>query len=188
MRLARRTGQQYYQTYAQQLVKAYSDDITQRPYICSYLICGLLEMFAGEQSNNKWCSEGNINISSSCETEKDNYEITLKIKINDGWHLNQLQDVNNNPVPVKIKSNNGLKITNIIYPEPIEKTLGFQTEPVNVYENEIKISFTLTNKTKDTLTYPDNLLKFKLELQACDDQKCIAPEVFSLLVLPGQDF
>ncbi len=182
VRLARRTGQQHYQSYAQQLIKAYADDITQRPYICSYLICGLLEMFAGEQSNKKWCSEGNIHISSSCVTNKDNYEIILEIKINKAWHLNQLQDENNNPVPVKIEIKNNLKIANFIYPKPLEKKLGFQTEPVNVYEDKINISFTLTKGTKGTLIFPDNLLNLKLELQACDDQKCLAPETVNLII------
>ncbi|MCZ6804561.1 MAG: thioredoxin domain-containing protein [Proteobacteria bacterium] len=182
VRLARRTGQQHYQSYAQQLVKAYADDITQRPYICCYLICGLLEMSAGEQSGNKWCSEGNIHISSSCVTNKDNYEIILEIIINKAWHLNQLQDGNNNPVPVKIEIKNNLKIANFIYPKPLEKKLGFQTEPVNVYEDKINISFTLTKGTKGTLIFPDNLLNLKLELQACDDRKCLAPETVNLII------
>ncbi len=182
VRLASRTGKQQYKTYAQQLVRTYSDDITQRPYICSYLICGLLEMFTGEQSANKWCAEGNIHISSSYLRKKDKYKITLTIKIKDGWHLNQVQDESNNPVPVKIESNLGLKIINVIYPEPISKTLGFQTKPANIYENEIQITFNIMKENKETLNFPENLLKFKLELQACDDNKCLAPETVSLLV------
>lgn len=69
-RLARRTGKQHYRTYAQQLVMAYSDDITQRPYICSYLMCGLLEMLSGEQSRQQWCAEGNVHIDLHSKKER----------------------------------------------------------------------------------------------------------------------
>ena len=179
VRLTRRTGNQHYQTYAQQLIRAYSNDITQRPYMCSYLMCGLLEMFSGEQSNQQWCAEGNINISSTCKTIKNTHEISLTIKINQGWHLNQIQDENNNPVPISIVNTNELSITDICYPEPISKTLGFQTEPVDVYEHEIQIKF---NVTKETENFPDNLLKLKLGLQACDDQKCLTPEYVNLII------
>lgn len=182
VRLARRTGQQHYQTYAQQLVKAYSDDITQRPYICSYLICGLLEMFAGEQSNAQWCADGNIHIASELETENNNDKVTLHINIIEGWHLNQIQNGNNDSVPITIECMNDCNISNITYPEPISKTLGFQTEPVNVYEGTILVTFEVLNDKNNKPDFPDNLLKLKLGLQACDDHKCLAPENVNLVI------
>ena len=142
VRLARRTGKQHYQNYAQQLIRAYSDDITQRPYSCSYLICGLLEMFTGEQSNTQWCAEGNIHIAATSEKNNVDYNITLKINIKDSWHINQIQDNNTNAVPVKIQTVGDTNISNIQYPEAISKSLGFQSENVNVYEDEIQIKGT----------------------------------------------
>ena len=64
----------------------------------------------------------------------------------------------------------------------IEMKQDAQTEAVNVYEDEIKTSFLVRKETKDTLTFPDNLLKLKLELQACDDQKCLAKETVNLMI------
>lgn len=183
VRLARRTGSTRYQTYAQKLVQAYADDITQRPYICSYLICGLLEMHAGEQANMQWCAEGNIHIASKVEKEKD--KITLDINIDKGWHLNQIQNNDSNPVPITIESRSDWNINNIVYPEPITKTLGFQTEAVNIYEESIRITFNVSNDKNEKNDFPANLLKLKLGLQACDDQKCLAPEnVNCTIIIP----
>ncbi len=180
--LTHRTSSQHYQTYAQQLIRAWSNDITQRPYICSYLICGLLEMFIGEQTSQLWCAEGNVFISSSVKTGKDNFHIALTIKTDDDWHLNQINDENDNAVPLSIETTNDWETSNIVYPKPVSKTLGFQTEPVNVYENLFTVSFNVSKNNNDKLAFPNNLLKLKLGLQACNNQKCLAPEQSYLLI------
>jgi uncharacterized protein len=178
VRLTNRTGSQHYQTYAQQLIRAYSDDITQRPYICSYLICGLLEMLDGEQSDNQWCAEGSIHVSTITSKEDNQYKITLSINTNDDWHLNQISDENNTLLPTIIEANGEWKISEFHYPESVIKPLSFQTEAINVYEGNIKITFIVSGK--NILAFPDNLLKLTLQLQACNNEKCLAPEVVKL--------
>lgn len=185
LRLARRTGTQRYQAYAQQLILAYSDDITQRPYICSYMMCGLLEMFAGEQTSQKWCAEGNIHIAASYEMEENKIQLKLVTNINDGWHLNQIQDKDNNAGPITIETDNDWSLSNITYPEPINKILGFQEQAVNVYEDKVLVALELPIN-KD-LIFPDNILRIKLTLQACDNQKCLAPEKLSLIIPLNKD-
>lgn len=156
VRLTKRTGSQHFQTYAQQLIRAYSDDITQRPYICSYLICGLIEMLSGEQSSKQWCAEGNIYISTAVSKKDNQYKIILSIKINKDWHLNPISDENNIPSPLKIETSGEWIISDIQYPEPATKTLGFQTEPVNVYSGNINLTLFVSSKNQ-----PDsNKLKF----------------------------
>ncbi len=178
VRLTKRTGSQHYQTYAQQLISAYSDDITQRPYICSYLICGLLDMFDGEQSDSQWCAEGNIHVSTTTSKEDNQYKVILSININDDWHLNQTTDDNNTLLPIIIEANNEWEMSEFHYPEPVIKTLGFQTESISVYEGNIKISFIVSGKNEPV--FPENLLKLKLQLQACNNDKCLAPEFIKL--------
>lgn len=173
IRLSRRTGLQHFQTYAQQLIRAYSDDITQRPYICSYLICGLLEMFAGEQTDSQWCADGNIHISASVDKE-DLYKINLSIDINNEWHLNQLRDDNDAALPVIIETKDNDNVSNIICKDAVSRTLDFQDESLDVYEGKINIHLDYTS-TKE-LIFPDNILKLKLKLQACNNEKCLAPE------------
>lgn len=188
LRLAKRTGREQYQTTAQQLIAAYSHDITQRPYICSYLICGMLEMFAGEQTNQQWCADGNIHISAKCNKNDENYKLVLTIKMDEGWHLNQIvdstdKDNTDNKAPVLINVNDGWIIENTNYPEPISETLGFETTPVEVYESTIEITANLTRDKQKQLTFPQNLLKLQLRIQACDEQKCLAPENISCTII-----
>tara|TARA_R110002072_G_scaffold55372_6_gene144440 strand:+ start:13621 stop:15939 length:2319 start_codon:yes stop_codon:yes gene_type:complete len=180
-RLARRTGAKQYQATAQQLIMAYSHDITQRPYICSYMMCGMLEMFVGEQSHQQWCADGNIHISASCNKVKDNYKLVITITIAEEWHLNQVPDGFGNDVPVSVQAIKGWTIDHILYPAFITKTLGFQTEPVDVFEGTIQITADLSNENKP-LTFPKNLLKLKLGLQVCNEQECLAPESVNCVI------
>ncbi len=175
VRLTKRTGNQYYRTYAQQLIRSYSDDITQRPYICSYLICGLLEMLVGEQSNKQWCAEGNIHISAISSKDDKQNKITLVIKINNDWHLNQIND---EAVPLKIETDMNWSISDIQYPQATTKILGFQSDAVTVYEDEVKIEFIAS--LNDSVRFTNKLLKLHLQLQACNNEKCLSPETVTL--------
>jgi len=174
VRLTKRTGMQHYRTYAQQLIRAYSDDITQRPYICSYLVCGLLEMFVGEQSDKQWCADGNIHISATTTKQDKQYKIALSIKTNNDWHLNQIINEDGAAIPLKIEVETDWMISNMSYPDAITKTLAFQKEVVDVYQGKLKIELTVSanNKTR----FQNNLLKLKLQLQACNNEKCLSPE------------
>lgn len=178
VRLYKRTGKQHYQTYAQQLIRAFSDDITQRPYICSYLICGLLEMFSGEQSNQQWCADGNIYVSGKTTKQNEQVKIELTLLVNESWHLNRLSD----STPLTIAAENGWTINEINCPSPVKKTFAFQTEPLDVFEGDLKVELTVKNDQLDlnNLAFPDNLLKLKLKLQACNHEKCLAAENVSL--------
>jgi uncharacterized protein len=180
VRLYKRTGNQHYYSYAQQLIRAYSDDITQRPYICSYLICGLLEMLVCEQSNQQWCAEGNIHVSASSIKKEKQSEILLIIKTNNDWHLNHIQD-ELNTAPVKIEIEDGRDIFDLSYPDAKTKTFDFQAETLDVYEGTIEIKFRIA--CENELKFPDNLIKLKLQLQACNNEKCLAPETVMLNVI-----
>ena len=183
VRLAHRTDLHQYQTTAQQLIRTWSNDITQRPYICSYLICGLLEMLVGEQSAQQWSAEGNIFIDASSNKQEKDHVVTLDIKLNNDWHLNQQTDQNKNLVPVIIEPINNWQIQKVDYPEAVIKNLDFQSDAVNVYEGNIKISFHVINKQHNEIRFPDNLLKLRLTLQACNNEKCLTPENINLVIL-----
>jgi uncharacterized protein len=183
LRLAKRTGDKRYQSTAQQLIMAYSHDITQRPYICSYLMCGMLEMFAGEQSNQQWCADGNIHISAACNKVNDDYKLILTITIAKEWHLNQVKDSFDNNVPVSVQAIEGWTIDHILYPATITKTLGFQSEPLDVFEGSIQVVADLSKDNNEPPVFPQNLIKLKLAIQACDDHKCLAPEKITCVVL-----
>ncbi len=181
-RLEKRTGKQHYQTYAQQLILAYADDITQRPYSCSYFMCGLLETFAGEQSSQQWCTDGHIRITAKCDQENNNYRVILNIAIDQGWHLNQIQAPDNSPVPLSITTATGWILAKIVYPQAVSKTLGFQAVPVNVYAGTINITFELSRLNNDRIAFAERILKLRLELQACNTYKCLTPEVVTCVI------
>ena len=84
-------------------------------------------MFTGEQSDTQWCAEGNIHVVATSKKTNDGYDITLNININNGWHITQIQNIDDT-VPIKIEMASNTQLTNFKYPDPISKSLGFQSE------------------------------------------------------------
>ena len=178
-RLARRTGDRQYYSTAQQLIVVYSHDITQRPYICSYLMCGMLEMFVGEQSHQQWCANGNLHIGHALN--KIIKDVINRSQSMLGKNANYVPDEFNLAVPVSVQAIKGWTIDHILYPAFITKIVRFKKEPVNIFEGTIQIIANLSNDSNE-ITFPKNLLKLKLGLQACDEQTCLASENVSCVI------
>jgi len=72
-----------------------------------------------------------------------------------------------------IKTASGWHSASVSYPEPIFKTLGFQSGALALYEGQARISMNL-RRTDATLAMP--LVPVEIQLQACDDRVCLPPE------------
>ncbi len=180
-RLYRRAGLQKYDTYAKQLIRAYSDDITQRPYISSYMMDGLLELLAGEQSNRQFCSDGNVCIEAAVTGLESGYSVTLSVQLNDGWYLNQFPDTGK-PVPIHIETIGQQKISDASYPQAVTKQLDYQKEPAKVYTDSFEITLKIAAKDLTEIQFPGSLVKLKISLQACNQEKCLAQEDVQLVI------
>ncbi len=168
-RLWRRTGDTNYQHYGQQLVQAFSDDISQRPYSSAYMIKGLLELLAGEQQSYCWAGNGKVFIN-ACAMEQDEYYLlSIDININEGNYLNLQED---SELPVLLETERGWHVEDIEYPDTVEKQVQYQIETKKVYEGNI----TINAKLRAIDTNKLNICKLKLTLQACDTTHCLAQE------------
>lgn len=180
-RLSRRCGQHKYQTYSRQLIRAFSDDITQRPYISSYMMGGLLELLAGEQDNQQWCCDGQLMIQAHAEAENDSITITITVDSDHAWHLNAQAADNDETVPFQLEVPEDWLVLGKHLPGVIEQQVAYQDEPARVYPGRIKAQLKLERKEQERQQSSLPFIRLGITLQACTHERCLAPEKIVLL-------
>lgn len=96
-----------------------------------------------------------------------NYE--LQVKLDTGWHINS-----NTPNQASLLATQVVSNSNVLeaqYPEPSNKTLGFDPNPLSLFTGEFSIGVDLLLEES-----------VALKLQACNERLCLMPEkiVFNL--------
>ena len=98
------------------------------------------------------------------------------VQIQDGWHINAHEGLLDFLIPASLsleKNSYGTLTQNVIYPAGIKKSLAGLTQPFSVYEKAV--TFYADIQLSDSLKPGEWKLPFKLQVQACNDQSCLAP-------------
>jgi uncharacterized protein YyaL (SSP411 family) len=97
---------------------------------------------------------------------------TIAVQLDPGWHVNSHAPIQDYLRPTRVTTNTHTDMhTNVHYPEAKTISLDFQQEPLSVYEGDFAISITSEN-----CTGTDRDLVLDIELQACTDKICLAPQ------------
>lgn len=104
------------------------------------------------------------------------FQIAVQIKIKDGWHINGRDGLPEGFIPLDVSL---AKFTNLELAGPIQypagnlKTLGGETKPFPVYENEARVIIPVRLRGAPKPMILDEGLVLKV--QACNDQFCLRP-------------
>ncbi len=186
VRLWRRSGKQAYLQYAQELVRSFSDAITQRPYSSSYMIDGLLELLAGEQDNRQWCGEGNIFVQCTSRSQEDSLMININLDCRDNWYLNALTGDNNEHAPITVALPEQWEITVLDFPDAQEKHVDYQDTPALLYPGSTTIRLCLVNNADSNKKVMPGFVRLNIALQACTTDRCAATEKIGLIAYTRQ--
>jgi thiol:disulfide interchange protein DsbD len=120
--------------------------------------------------------------------KQESSPILVEITIQDGWHINSDQPLEDFLIPTKIKfdDRSGVSFGRIQYLEPELKKFSFSDTKMEVYEGRIYVLTTITISP----TFEDSELKLsgKLFYQACNDMSCLPPaEYYFASLLPVTD-
>ena len=91
------------------------------------------------------------------------------------------------PTVLTVETPAGVRVTNLVYPEPSDFTLEGETEPLAVFDNE----FVVGAELQLDVSVPAGNLKIpgRLRYQACDDKVCFQPRTerfeWEVRVLPA---
>jgi thiol:disulfide interchange protein DsbD len=107
--------------------------------------------------------------------KQKSFPILIEINIQEGWHINSDQPLEDYLIPTKIKfdERSGISFGRIQYLEPELKKLSFSDTKMAVYEGRIYARTTIT--ISPTIEDSEIKLSGKLYYQACNDKSCLAP-------------
>jgi uncharacterized protein YyaL (SSP411 family) len=181
-RLARRPGSKddFFTTDARAgaLLSAFAQAINQSPSAFTYLLRAAQVKTNGEFGALQYAAHGGVKINARTASGK----LIVEIKIRSGWHINAHEPLSKNLIPTSLTEDTEPSIwslTDISYPQPITKKLGFQSEKLALYEGGVRLTARLQQNESVPVLPP---LRIKLQLQACDEKVCLPPESLVLQV------
>ncbi len=161
-------------TYAQPLLNAFATEINQYPLSYGSFVVGFRQQQQGELDSMAYSHTGKVRTQ---VLQLDEQHLRIRIDLPEHWHINAHQPRQSGLVGTQVKSiGDHWSLSEIHYPEPLSVKLGFADEALLVYKGLVAIDIQLTQQSS-SYTPP----KFELELQACTDQVCLAPETLVLM-------
>jgi len=110
------------------------------------------------------------------------FQAVVKIHIAEGWHVNSHTPTHDYLIGTvfSLEPKEGYIITDIRYPRGNRLKFDFSEDPLDVYEGDVSIlvSFKASNK----LPVGADTLVGSLQMQACNNQICIAPSSIPVLI------
>jgi uncharacterized protein YyaL (SSP411 family) len=112
----------------------------------------------------------------------ERFNLTVSLSLEDDWHVNSHNPFQDNLTPTSVEIGGGDILTpgKAVYPEGSRVTFEFSPEPMSVYREgrEIVIPVTVSEKAATGITE----MELTVNYQACNDYRCLAPEVLTLTV------
>ncbi len=167
-RLWHRTGNDEFKQRADALLVAFSGFLDKYPSAFSYMLTSASELLLGEAAHRQYIARGNVKVQARAVGE----ELHIELDMAPGWHVNANKPNQDYLIATQLNGQDGKEIANTSYPEVVSKTLGFNSGELALYENKVLIKAPLTA----LMQADDVLVSATLQLQACDESVCLAPE------------
>ena len=173
-KLYRRTGDEFYNDYANQLITAFSDNLLRQTNAFFYMLTGASEHLFEETGTHEYAARGMVRVSGR---KMDNDTVAVSVKMRPGWHINSHEPTLDYLIPTTLAGEEENLVTAVEFPEPVSAKLGFERTELSLFEESV----TVTAKV-DTSQLVGESVRLEMRLQACSDEVCLAPETVSFLV------
>ena len=183
-KLFNRTGNDKYQSYATNILQAFSSNIMQQPALYPYMLAQLDELKNGEVSAHQYAARSAIKIDAEIEqTISKQFKLTIHFIIKPDWHINSHKPIQKQLIATTISmaDENHWQLSDIQYPAHELVNTNIKIELLALYQGDFKITANIVAK-KGVITHP---VKINLNLQACDQNVCLAPELLTLFLNPA---
>jgi DsbC/DsbD-like thiol-disulfide interchange protein len=175
--LTRRTDNLSYENRARNTLGALAASVKSYPASYGYLLMGRDELEHGATGSIQYAAKGAVRIIGKM---RGNGVVTISLAMKPGWHINAHKPLDTDLIPTTItlpETQSGWSLQSIVYPEPITKTLLFQQQPLALYENTTRLQAQIKANTDHR-----HLIPLQINLQACNDKHCLAPETITLQI------
>jgi len=162
-----RTGDDQYREKAETLVAAFSQWLSRDGSGFGYFLTGTNDLLNGEVGAHRFAARGKVKAS---VTAVDGENISVNIDVAPGWHINSEKPLQDYLIPTMLTLAQSEPLKSVNYPEAIVTKLGFQRSELSLYEGSVQLTGALPEL--DSAAYAE----VELQLQACSDEICLAPE------------
>ena len=169
--LSGRTDRFTFRKQALRQLSSFSGRMKGRSSAFSYFLLGANVLWHGNVGLMEYGSEGVVKVEA---IPMDNQEWTLRLSIAEGWHVNSEDPGPKDLIATKISAADGT-INDVRYPLAETLKLSWSERPLRVWQGNVEIHLTY-QPPED----PSPAVIWNLRLQACNEEKCLAPEDLSL--------
>ena len=176
-----RTGRAQYRQQADELVLAFSGLIEKGPSGFAYLLLGAAELEQAAVGSRLYAARGKVSLRTETSRVPGGLGVALHLRIAPGWHINSFAPLGGDLVATSVELEGGAegwKIEDLAYPDPSVVQLGFQADPLSVYDGDL--DFRLRLEAPPEARGAGGIAPLLLRLQACDDRVCLRPEELSV--------
>ncbi len=173
-KLSRRSGNPDYAIRAQALLAALSGLLVSSPNGHAYALRAADALLYGEVGPAQYAGKGVLH-ARAFWTGKN---VELRIRMKKGWHINANKPLEPDFIATQltVKAPEGWKLGDVVYPEPVVRSLRFNDSPMALYEDQVTLSLPVLDRNSNTA---ESLL-LKLQVQTCSDRICLEPETLNL--------
>ncbi len=168
VQLSNRTGEDKYRVRAEKLIAAFSSWLPKNSGGFSYFLIGMNDLLNGEISAHRYAAKGKVK---AAVFSPDGKTIDVRIDVAPGWHINSDKPLQDYLIPTKMSRKNNAPLQQVSYPEAVVRKLGFQQSSLSLYEGSVEMSGIVAEDVSRTTG-----AQIELQLQACSDEICLAPE------------
>ena len=164
-----------YAEYVNALLSSLASHINQSPTSFAYMLTGARDFEMGELSATGYAARGGIR---ATLRQLDKNRLAIELIIPDGWHINSNKPLQEGLIPTTVSTdadNTGWKLDKVSYPQAKVASLGFQKEPLSLYQGNAQIRLRVEGNAKSS-----RILPIELGIQACNDKICLPPEKLTL--------
>ena len=147
----------------------------------TYALTAISNDQAGEAGDLVYFAEGHV--AARLLRSDENNRFTLKLAIDDGWHVNADQVLQKELIPTSVSTaDQAWQLDEMVFPQADEIPLDFQPQPLWVLQGQTSIPGRASRVGDNTAP-----LRLLLTLQACDNSHCLAPQTRTLVLRMGSD-
>ena len=182
--LDQRTDELRYGQRARELLGAVSGRVQRTPTAYPSLLAALNRLRHGDTGPMQYAARGAVRLRGQVTRDGDSAKLQLALEMAPGWHINAHEPLQQALIATRLRLPEGdhaWRIDELDYPRAQILKLGFQREPLAVYEGKARIEATLT-PVSEQADRTSAWLPVELRLQACSEDRCLPPETRVLQV------
>jgi len=183
--LAARTGEAAYRQKAEATLNAFAASIERRPSGYAYMLLGADELLRGGAGPLAYGARGAVRAAARLSPrEAGQVQLSVELAMAEGWHINAHEPLQPELIPTVLAvgtERGAWHLDAVTYPDPERVRMSFQREPLAVYRGRVALSAQLS-WSGGSAGGSAPVAPVTIEIQACDDTRCLRPEELALVV------